>query len=58
MWEGPETLRVELSLGQDDPNESLGAEISVESSSTLVFIDDPEDSKSRVFRNALPHALT
>ena len=43
VWEGPETLRVELEL---DPNESLGAEISANGSSTVVVIDDSEDSKS------------
>ena len=47
VWEGPETLRVELELGLgEDPNESLGAEISVEKSSTIVVIDDVEDSES------------
>lgn len=43
VWEGPETLRVELELV---PNESLGAELSVDASSTVVLIDDSEDSKS------------
>ena len=28
-----------------DPNESLGAEMSANGSSTVVVIDDPEDSK-------------
>ena len=41
-WEGPEILRVELEL---DPNESLGAEMSANGSSTVVVIDDSEDSK-------------
>ena len=46
MWEGPETLRMELELGlRGDPNESLGAEISPEGSSTVAVIDDSEDSK-------------
>ena len=42
VWEGPETLRVELEL---DPNQSLGAEIPADGSSTVVVIDDSEDSK-------------
>ena len=35
-------LKMELEL---DPNESLGAEMSANGSSTVVVIDDPEDSK-------------
>lgn len=50
MWEGPEILRVELEL---DPNESLGAKIAANASSTVVVIDDPEDSKPIILTHKL-----
>lgn len=47
VWEGPESLTVELELSR----ESLGAELVEEMSRAQVIIDDSEDSKQ--LRNRL-----
>ena len=49
VWEGPESLTVELELSRD----SLGAELVEEMSRAEVIIDDSEDSKQLGKRKAM-----
>lgn len=47
QWEGPESLTMELQLGSG----SFGVELPEETSSTIVIIDDPEDSEYHTYRH-------
>ena len=50
VWEGPESLKVELGIRKGAPG-TLGVEILEEASSAQVIIDDREDSESSLSCN-------